>query len=404
METLERDVGCVKFPFISQADLASTNWANGIVFVYQDELLDVGCYSLVGQDDGFIDGSIFSSIVETGAPPGWQMVALADNCDGLSESTVHHEVMHVLSFMHEHSRPDRDAFLDFDWCSITYKDQFDKISMNHWTADPFQFDMSSVMLYCSTCASVSENRPSVTLKDGTVFRSPLRASTVDILEIQYAFCSANYSSNELTHCGVQDNLGMYPPLLVSRICDGFIDCPGGVDEDGTLGECQIDQMVATVNDHLQDSDVTSCCQTYLLDGVEYSHAGHKNGIPFYYSSQEELYLLYVDWMVSWFLATSNDTDEMYYYDENSEASPCPPTSDWALTTVTCLVNGPVATPDGLEEFSLEKTYANVLSWTVQTSTECDENNHDFYGEYYDEYYPESSAAALSICCFLLAAF
>ena len=98
MGTLERDVGCVKFPFISQADLSSTKWDSGIVFVYQDELVDVGCYSIVGQYYGFIEGSIFSSIVDTGAPPAWQMIALADDCDGFSQSTVHHEVMHALGF------------------------------------------------------------------------------------------------------------------------------------------------------------------------------------------------------------------------------------------------------------------------------------------------------------------
>ena len=29
---------------------------------------------------------------------------------------------------------------------------------------------------------------------------------------------------------------MNRPLIVNRICDGYIDCPNGIDEDGTLGE------------------------------------------------------------------------------------------------------------------------------------------------------------------------
>ena len=29
---------------------------------------------------------------------------------------------------------------------------------------------------------------------------------------------------------------MNRPLIVNRICDGYIDCPDGIDEDGTLGE------------------------------------------------------------------------------------------------------------------------------------------------------------------------
>ena len=155
-----------------------------LVFIYQDELVDVGCYSMVGQYAGFIDGSIFSSITQTGAPSGWQMVALADNCDGLTESTVHHEVMHALGFPHEHSRPDRDQFLNLDYGTIRDPDQFEKVKMHYWTDDPFQFDMTSVMLYCSMCSSYSSDQPAMTLIDGTIFETPLRASTVDILEIQ----------------------------------------------------------------------------------------------------------------------------------------------------------------------------------------------------------------------------
>ena len=35
---------------------------------------------------------------------------------------------------------------------------------------------------------------------------------------------------------MNDNLQMNRPLIVNRICDGYIDCPDGIDEDGTLGE------------------------------------------------------------------------------------------------------------------------------------------------------------------------
>ena len=91
--------------------LFSKNLYSVIVFVYEEELTEVGCYSSVGRNPGFVWGTIFSSITETGAPSGWQIVALADNCDGLTESTVHHEFMHALGFPHEHSRPDRDSYL-----------------------------------------------------------------------------------------------------------------------------------------------------------------------------------------------------------------------------------------------------------------------------------------------------
>ena len=70
----------------------------GIVFVYENELVTVGCYSVVGPASGWVDGSIFGSVTNTGAPSEWQMVALADNCNGDSVRTVQHEVMHALGW------------------------------------------------------------------------------------------------------------------------------------------------------------------------------------------------------------------------------------------------------------------------------------------------------------------
>ena len=74
----------------------------GIVFVYENELTNVGCYSLVGQYGyDWCDGSVFNSIAETGAPQSWQMIALADSCAGDSIGTVQHEFLHALGFSHE---------------------------------------------------------------------------------------------------------------------------------------------------------------------------------------------------------------------------------------------------------------------------------------------------------------
>ena len=187
-------------------------------------------------------------------------------------------------------------------------------------------------------------------------------------QVKYAFCSANYSSNELTHCGVDDNLGVNRPVMVNRICDGFVDCPGAVDEDGTLAECQVDNRVNTLYNK-------SCCETYLVDGVKYSFAGDTEGIPFYYSSEEKLYIIYVNWIKSWYHATSNDTNDFYYYDENSKETPCPPMLDWlSHTIVACLANGPVAATSGLEEFSLSKTYANLRRWPTRPELEYEQSN------------------------------
>ena len=72
MKTLERDVGCMRFPYIDRELLNTTKWQNGLVFIYENELTDVACYSAVGQSQGFLDGSIFDSMADIGVPAGNQ--------------------------------------------------------------------------------------------------------------------------------------------------------------------------------------------------------------------------------------------------------------------------------------------------------------------------------------------
>lgn len=77
------------------------------------------------------------------------------------------------------------------------------------------------------------------------------ASSTDIhvLEIQYEYCEQ--LSSDFTHCGVLDEINMNNPILKSRICDGFYDCPYGYDENGFLADCQV-------------SSAGDCCETYLV--------------------------------------------------------------------------------------------------------------------------------------------
>lgn len=70
MKTLERDVGCMRFPYVDREMLNTTKWQNGLVFIYENELTDVACYSAVGRSRGFLDGSIFDSMADIGAPAG----------------------------------------------------------------------------------------------------------------------------------------------------------------------------------------------------------------------------------------------------------------------------------------------------------------------------------------------
>lgn len=47
---------------------------------------------------------------------GRQQVSLADEC--IDYATIIHELMHVIGFIHEHQRDDRDSFVKIVWKNV----------------------------------------------------------------------------------------------------------------------------------------------------------------------------------------------------------------------------------------------------------------------------------------------
>ncbi|CAG2102668.1 unnamed protein product, partial [Medioppia subpectinata] len=76
---------------------------------------------------------------------GKQDLQLASNCFG---RTIIHELLHALGFKHEHSRPDRDDYLQFIWANIKpgKEKPFQKNTMSIFKVYT-KFDYSSIMLY-----------------------------------------------------------------------------------------------------------------------------------------------------------------------------------------------------------------------------------------------------------------
>lgn len=118
------------------------------VIEYFNENTPVKFVPLQDQKDGIVfapmDGHCLSYVGKIG---GFQPIYLDDRC---GEQEIKHEIMHALGFVHEHSRPDRDAYVAINWENILEerRDQFTRVPEN--LAEPLKgrpFDYNSVMLY-----------------------------------------------------------------------------------------------------------------------------------------------------------------------------------------------------------------------------------------------------------------
>ncbi|CAD5213403.1 unnamed protein product [Bursaphelenchus okinawaensis] len=81
---------------------------------------------------------------------GRQQVSLADEC--IDYATIIHELMHVIGFIHEHQRDDRDQFVKINWKNVIdgANADFDKISSQGLSNYGEGYDYFSIMHYEST--------------------------------------------------------------------------------------------------------------------------------------------------------------------------------------------------------------------------------------------------------------
>lgn len=135
------------------------------------------------------DYVIFASGVEhcfahLGRRGGPQKVVLSSGC---YEAEIAHEIMHVLGFLHEQNREDRDEYLSIHWDNIeeVYHEQFKKMPNPFTAGIGLPFDLNSIMIYSPFSFAVDSNRPTMTKKNGELYeRSAQLLSEGDIKKIE----------------------------------------------------------------------------------------------------------------------------------------------------------------------------------------------------------------------------
>lgn len=169
-------------------------WEKGIVpfvidpdYSYPDRIQRVIDYfhnetpiRFVERDERTEDYVLFTSgpehcFAHFGKRSGEQKVVLSSGCQ---EREIAHEIMHVLGFLHEQNREDRDQHLSIHWENIeeVYHEQFKKMPNPFTPGLTLPFDLSSVMIYSPFSFAVDTNRPTMTKKNGELYEQ-----TADLL-------------------------------------------------------------------------------------------------------------------------------------------------------------------------------------------------------------------------------
>lgn len=98
---------------------------------------------------------------------GLQPILLANECQA---KEIAHELMHALGFIHEHSRIDRDEYVDVIWNNIDEQFQSQFTMVPESLMEPlrdFPFDYESIMIYPPKAFAKQADLPTLTSKNET---------------------------------------------------------------------------------------------------------------------------------------------------------------------------------------------------------------------------------------------
>lgn len=120
-----------------------------------------GCYSFTGRQGGPQEISLHSSLC-------------------MSVGVIIHELMHSLGFIHEHSRSDRDKFVEIVWDNIQKEEfpNFEKYSDTEEDHFGEPYDFQSIMHYEFNAFAISGELPTIRPLDASIPLSYLGRSKI----------------------------------------------------------------------------------------------------------------------------------------------------------------------------------------------------------------------------------
>ena len=185
------------------------------VETYVRVIKGTGCWSYVGEVAPYLDTT-------------YQDLSLGDGC--VHHGIIQHEFLHALGFWHEHSRSDRDSYVQINWDNIDeeYADNFDLEEGDGLSNLETDYDYGSVMHYGAY--AFSKNGEKTIDSFGNDIGQREQASDEDIFNVQLLYqCESNYrtkSSWESHPCtsGCKCWAGAAGCGTNSNACQGSLTC------------------------------------------------------------------------------------------------------------------------------------------------------------------------------------
>ena len=181
--------------------------------------------------------------------------------------TIRHELLHVLGFLHEHQRPDRDQYVDILWENIdeTLFQQFDLENEASVDYHGLPYDYESVMHYGDRTFSKNGGKTMRSKFPWARIGQIQTFSSLDIVRMNLVYECDNFDANAayLGECTI--DMGNFICERYAPCEYGELICPSPYAYDSTSKTCKIGKVIGDACD--TENDVCSVENSECSGGV-----------------------------------------------------------------------------------------------------------------------------------------